>query len=527
MREVSVSVQGLSATLHAGVIDTELMATYEFKERIYGGRRNGRFRDVVSEEPIFIRNGKYIRCGIGAILFLARNNPFLSFNFTEILPERKPLPKMEIPQKVLDSPKWKVNGKERWYFHEALEACSKNHSGTIKLPTGSGKTVIELTLAYNQLREIGSGLIIVPTNTIKDQFLKSASQFGIELRDYREWLCDFESDKKSIIISLPIVLYNDITSSTLDPKIKEKLLSIQWIIGDEVHHAGCETWNGIFMGLPNLSRGYGMSALPVTESLQQSVNFSSVSLEDALTISTVGPVIYEKSTKELKDFLNIPSLINFKYTWPKDRWPDQQTDDWHKLRQLQHKNTERLEVIANVIRILIERKYRTIIHVGEKKLGTELLKLVNSDKCATWYGGGEVEVSEELYRKIMEAEGVDLRGSMPKISTDLLRKYLGTLIFGTIGTSHLIEGLDLDSPLNALVLVEGKKARQILQKCGRIVRPDVKPSIIVNIMDEGLWILPKHSKERKDWIQSEFDTDTYNAQSLSHLETILAMIEKR
>jgi hypothetical protein len=113
------------------------------------------------------------------------------------------------------------------------------------------------------------------------------------------------------------------------------------------------------------------------------------------------------------------------------------------------------------------------------------------------------------------------------ISEGLLRNLLGKKIFGVIGTTHLVEGLDLDSPLNALVLVEGKKPRQILQKCGRIVRPDKKPSVIINIMDDGLWILPKHSKERKDWIQSEFDTDTYNVQSLNHLESVLSLIENK
>jgi len=65
-----------------------------------------------------------------------------------------------------------------------------------------------------------------------------------------------------------------------------------------------------------------------------------------------------------------------------------------------------------------------------------------------------------------------------------------------------------------------------LQKCGRIVRPDEKPSVIVNLMEDGLWVLPRHSKERREWIQNEFDSDVYNVKSIEELKSALDMIEK-
>jgi hypothetical protein len=233
-----------------------------------------------------------------------------------------------------------------------------------------------------------------------------------------------------------------------------------------------------------------------------------MSIDDAMTISTVGPIIYEKSTKELKDFLNIPKLINLHYKWPKDKWADQRTDDWHKLRQLQYKNIERLSLIANVIRLLIDREYNTIVHVSEKELGIDLLKLVGNNKCVAWYGGG----------KVISVDG-------KQYSTNWLRKESGSSILGIIGTQHLIEGLDLDTPLNAIVLIDGKDSRQVLQKCGRIMRPDMRPSIIVNLMDQGLWILPRHSEQRKQTIQDEFNSDVYDATSLDQLALTLDMMK--
>jgi hypothetical protein len=222
-----------------------------------------------------------------------------------------------------------------------------------------------------------------------------------------------------------------------------------------------------------------------------------------MTISIVGPVIYEKSTRELKDFLNVPKLINLHYTWPENKWAAQKTDNWHKIRELQYENVERLSLIADVVRLLINRGYNTIVHVGEKELGVDLYKLVNDERCVCWYGGGEVI-------------GFD-------IDVELLRQRAGSSILGMICTSHAIEGLDLDSPLNAIVLIDGKKARQILQKSGRIVRPDERTSVIVNFMDHGLWILPGHSNARAETIQSEFDSDVYNVTSINQLITVLDM----
>jgi superfamily II DNA or RNA helicase len=486
-----------------GILEGDLTARTEVKVRIRGGKDSGRFKTEISYDPCYYENEDgTITCGLGAILFLTKNNPFVAISFASIQPDRAMLVRIEIPQGVLNHPKWLVNSKERWYFYEALEACRKKHCGTVKLPTGSGKTVIELVLAYNQLQEIGTGIILVPTNTIKDQFVRSAKEFGIPLIDYRGWLGDSDHSPK-IVISLPTVVYNDILE--IRKLVLHKHRVITWIIADECHHTAAKTWNTIFLGLPNLTRSHGFSALPVKSSSQLALNFAGMSIEDAMTISIVGPVIYEKSTKELKDFLNIPRLINLYYTWPKDRWSDQKTDDWHKLKALQYKNVERLSLIANVIRLLIDREYNTIIHVGEKGLGIELLRLVDNEKCVAWYGGGEVK-------------GQD-------INVETIRRSAGKEILALICTSHAIEGLDLDTPLNAVVLIEGKDPRQALQKCGRITRPDRRPSIIINLMDQGLWILPRHSEQRRDTIQREFDSDLYNATSLDQLALTLDMMK--
>jgi superfamily II DNA or RNA helicase len=520
-REVSVKVQGLCCTFPKGIIEGDLTARTEVKERIHSGINRGRFKSRTSYDPVYFEGDKdTIACGIGAIIFLAKNNPLVSINFSSIEPKRNPLSKIEIPPQLLSSPKFSVGGKRRWYFYEGLEACRKTHCGTIKLPTGSGKTAIALTLAYNQATQLGTGIIIVPSNTIKDQFIKSAKEFGIRIADYRDWVNNSDSEVVNdafpqILITHPTVLYNDILEvrKWIVHKAKEDMRSvmykhhgINWIIGDEIHHAGCETWITIFLGLRNLTRSHGFSALPVEESSELAINFAGMSIEDAMTISIVGPVIYEKSTKELKDFLNIPKLINLKYEWPKNKWADQKTDDWQAIRALMKVNEERTALIAMIIRLLIDRDYNTIVHVAEKEFGLELFKKVDSPRCACWYGGKDTLTD---------------KGRVP---VEKLRQQAGSEIVAMICTSHAVEGLDLDSPLNAIVLIDGRKPRQILQKCGRITRPG-KPSVVINLVDRGLWVLPKHSEERRKVIQEEFDSDSYDVNSLAELVTVLNLIE--
>lgn len=524
MRYVSVRVQGLSCNFDSGIINSDLIARTDVKTRIHGGKNHGRFKTSISLDPVYSKNEKdnTITCGIGALLFLAKNNPFISIDFSSIDPERTSLRKIDIPPKILESSKWLVNGKERWYFHEALQTCRKNHCGTVKLPTGSGKTPIALTLAYNQAAQLGTGIILVPSHTIKDQFIKSAKDFGIQISDYREWLRTSDPELinafPEILITSPTVLYNDIIEvrKWVIHKSKEDMRpvmykhhGIKWIIGDEVHHAGCETWITIFLGLKNLTRSHGFSALPVESFSQLAINFAGMSINDALTVSIVGPVIYEKSTKELQDFLNIPTLINLHYEWPKDKWADQKTDDWHAIRALMYENKERITLISGVIRLLIERGYNVITHVAEKEFGLDLLGAVDSTRCVCWFGGKETISNGET------------------ITVEILREQAGTDILSMICTSHAIEGLDLDSPLNAVVLIDGKKPRQILQKCGRITRPDKRPSVIINLMDHGLWVLPRHSKERSETIQEEFDSDVYDVRSIEQLIQTLNLINRK
>jgi superfamily II DNA or RNA helicase len=506
MRTFHASVSGVSVTLPKNSMEAELTSRQVVKQKAYGGKNNGRWLEQEKDIPVFVREKDRIRCGLGAVLFLSKQNPFIDIEFESFEPERNPLAPFTIPKGITNSPKWLVKGKERWYFHEALDSCRKSYCGTVKLCTGSGKTPIILTLAYNQSLQIGSGLILVPTLTIRNQFMKSAQSFGIEVREYREWLYDLEYGKRSsIIISTPGVVTNDLDNN--DSLIKEKHSELTYVIADEAHHSSCDTWQSIFMKLPNLQRSHGFSALPIENNNKLAHNFSGLSYEDALTISCVGPIIYERSTKELKDFLNIPSLINITYEWPKHH-SETYYDNWHEVRQLIQNEKPRSELISDIMGFLCDKGYVCITHVKEIAYAETLTDLCGTGKVVTWKGGNKV------YNGLMEYK------------VDELRDLIGKEIFGLVCTSHGIEGLDIQGiPINVTIMSEGQKVRQTIQKTGRAVRPGEHPALVINIFDSGISILPRHAKDRSDAIQTEFDSDIYQAKNLKEFREIVSQIE--
>src|SRR5205085_9701265 len=132
MRTYSSSVVGLSVTLPINSIEWELTAKRTTKQKIYGGANNGQWKSQETDVPVYtkVRNG--IQCGLGAVLFLAQQNPFIHINFESFEPERKALDEFVIPKGITGSDKWLVKGKERWYFREALQACRQAFCGTCK-----------------------------------------------------------------------------------------------------------------------------------------------------------------------------------------------------------------------------------------------------------------------------------------------------------------------------------------------------------------------------------------------------------
>lgn len=500
---IPVDVRGLRCSL-SREHEQLFMSEYSTLEKVYGGYRNGQFEEVITEELVGYYDGDQIVVGLGGLMWLSKKS-VARFKFSSFSPARVALNcPPNIPTAIIESPKWRVRGKDRFYFHEALQACLQNIVGTVKLPTGSGKTEIELTLANTLDKKVGTGVILVPTHLIKSQFLKRARRYNLDnVVDYEDYRGQ-EIPENVTLVSTPTMLLNDIMSTPNE--------SIYWVIGDEIHHAGCETWTQILMNLPNATRSYGFSALPVDPAAYHARGFRQISYDDARTISAVGPIIYQKSAIELKDFLNIPDIINLYFKWDPDSLPNQESENsWARLQSWLTSNDKRNQLIADALEVLHEYNYSSILFVPVKAQGIDILGRCKGSAC--WYGGGEFHVSSDL---------ADLEDIDPQV----LESHFGDRIWNLTVTRHAYEGLDFDEPLNASVMQSGKSKLDTRQQTGRIVRPSSQPSLVINIFDNGVAAFPRQSRERADNIIQEYGSTYHNVHSIEELRSKIQSIIK-
>ena len=515
MIKIPVKVQGLKCFID----NVDLKPYFESKTqkytKIYGGKDHGKMVWKEVNEKLYKsvpKKGFWV--GYGAIQWLNKHSKEINFEIEEVSPNRGAITEpLLIPDDLKNNPKFTVRGKERFYFYEALKQCFNHPLGTIKLPTGSGKTPTQLTLAHNQSKYVGLGMILVPTIIIRDQFIESAKKFGINAVDYDNF--NINSPDNTVFITTHHVICSHLKDKAKKKETLEKLKKVRWVLVDEAAHATCASWFDILLKLENCERCHGFSALPVAYETEKGESFDDLDSDDARTIGILGPVLYEKSAHELSDFLNIPKLINIKYQWPEEHplldnkeWGDlKNSKTWHGIKKAVEINEDRLFFIINIYKHLIDNGYKVITFVSSKKYGENLLKLCNSPYIACWYGGGEAFTKDA------------------KISVEELRKGFGNKFFGLILTSHGIEGLDFDNPLNILLLHEGKDIRRTTQMNGRIARPDNKPSIVINICDRGCYILPKHANQRSGDTIKEFGSEFVNCSTFSDFTEQLQIIE--
>lgn len=516
MITIPVKIQGLKAFIE----DIELKKFFESitkkYTKIYGGKDHGKMAWKEVNEKLYKsvpKKGFWV--GYGAVEWLNKHSKEISFEITNVSPSRGELTKpLIVPEKLKNHPKFTVRGKERYYFYEALEACFKHSQGNIKLPTGCGKSPIQLTLAYNQSQYIGTGMILVPTLIIKEQFIESGRNFGIEILDYTDF--DINNCENKIYITTHHIICSHLKDKEKKKQTLKKLKTIKFSIIDECAHATCTSWFDILLKLDNCERCHGFSALPVAYETENGESFHDLDSNDARTIGILGSVLYEKTAKDLKDFLNIPTLVNIKYQWPEDHpflsnedWESlKASKTWHGIKTAVEVNEDRLFFIVNIYKHLIEHGYKVITFVSSKKYGETLLKLCDSPYIACWYGSGQAFTKDH------------------KMSVEKLREEFGTNLFGLILTSHGIEGLDFSNPLNVLLLHEGKDIRRTTQMTGRIARPDDKPSIVLNVCDRGCYILPKHADQRSGDTVKEFGSKFLNCSTFSDFVEQLQVIEE-
>ena len=382
----------------------------------------------------------------------------------------------------------------RPYQQQAVASWFANQGrGTLKMATGSGKTITALAIATELYHQIALQVLVVicPYRHLVTQWGRECEKFNLQpilaFENVRNWQSLLSTQLYNICAGNQRFLTVIATNSTLikdgfQSQLKyfpEKTL----IVGDEVHNLGTTR---VEESLPrHLGLRLGLSATPErhfdergTDSIFQyfgSVLPPELNLEDAIRLGALVNYLYYPILVELTE---AESIIYHKLTsrigWALKKNPDSDIDDSEFLTGL-----------------LIQRS--RLIGNAQNKLTA--LKQIMSNRLHTshtlfYCGEGSVPSLEDAIDHPHETErqftavsrilGLELgyrintyTAETPLQQREELRRQFETgELQGLVAMRCLDEGVDIPAIRTAVILASSTNPRQFIQRRGRILRPD-------------------------------------------------------
>jgi len=373
----------------------------------------------------------------------------------------------------------------RDYQNEAINNWFKNNGrGTLKMATGSGKTIVGLAIASRLYEKLGleALLIVCPYRHLVTQWQREARKFGIEpllafesRKKWVDWLTANLSAKAYKKGFLTVITTNaTFTKETFQTKLKyfpKKTL----LIADEVHNLGAKH---LREALPdNIKLRLGLSATPERW-------FDDAGSE--AIFNYFGPVLEPQFT--LKDALEKKALVPYRYypilVYLTDAEIEQYLAITAKIGQLLA--GKKVDEDDPAMTSLLTQRSR-LVAVASNKLDAlrELMSKKSDDSHMLFYcgdGSVEEESSKEVSRhvdvvcKLLGSElgfRVDTyTAETPLEERESLRERLDSgELQGLVAIRCLDEGVDIPSIKSAVILASSSNPRQFIQRRGRILRP--------------------------------------------------------
>lgn len=392
--------------------------------------------------------------------------------------------------------------------YEAGIAMLKSQCGTVKSPTGSGKTEIMAGVARYLWEERGwRTVVVVPKAGLLIQTVKRFNKYydgDIRVGMYGDGV----REPGDIVVGTAqtLISFKPRTKTVgrgrkkrkqvipYDAEIRTMLHEYEVLMLDECHHSSSVTWEDIALFSGALRR-YGLSGTPLKNS----------EVADMRMIGATGSLIYTCETKTLIDEGRAakPKIVmvgcedifgpEMEKVWTMTR--DEVTGKWRRYPKVApYKDAYRQAIVENdkfnreVVRAtewLVDHGKRTLILCRQKahwKRLAELLDGTGIDYRAVW-GATETEEREDVKAMFGDKK---------------LKVILASTIFD--------EGEDVPG-IEAVVLAEGVKAcTNVLQRIGRGMRKKTEGVNEVWVVDFVPTCHPKlveHGCERADAYEAE------------------------
>ena len=378
----------------------------------------------------------------------------------------------------------------RQYQQQAVANWFANKGrGTLKMATGSGKTITALVIATELHRKIGLQVLLVvcPYRHLVTQWARECQKFNLEpvlaFESVRSWQSQLSSELYNVHsgnqLFLTVVTTNDtLMSSGFQsqlPYFPDKTL----IVGDEAHNLGARRRE------ESLPRRVGLRlALSATPERY---------FDDAGTQSLFdyfGPVLAPEFT--LKDAIQQGALVHYLYYPVLVELTDVEARAYAKLTRkigrallFRGRDVEQVDSEDEELTPLLMQRARMIGAADNKleALRTLMAKRLNTQHTLFYCGDGSVETkavaSLRQLQEVARILGVELgyRVSTYTAETpleereDLRHQFETGELQGLVAIRCLDEGVDIPAIKTAVILASSGNPRQFIQRRGRVLRP--------------------------------------------------------
>ncbi len=384
----------------------------------------------------------------------------------------------------LGTPRIPPTLKLRNYQRQAVASWFRNQGrGTLKMATGSGKTIIALAIATELYQQIGLQVLLVvcPYCHLVTQWQRECKKFNLQpilaFENVYNWQDKLSTQLYNIKSGNQFFLTIITTNSTLIKEGFQSQLKFfpakTLIIGDEVHNLGSTK---VEVSLPrNIGLRLALSATPEryyddegTEAilayfgkiLQPEFGLAEAIRQGALVSYFYYPIFVELTPTEALTYAKLTKRIGWALS-----------------------KNEKLD--NNTLTSLLVKRSR-LIGAAENKLA--ILKKLMSQRLHTshtlfYCGDGYVENYEADYHTQIEAVtrilGKELGYRVNTYTADtplpererLRQQFERGELQGLVAIRCLDEGVDIPAIKTAVILASTSNPRQFIQRRGRILRP--------------------------------------------------------
>lgn len=375
----------------------------------------------------------------------------------------------------------------RQYQRQAVANWFANQGrGTLKMATGSGKTITALAIATELYQKIGLQVLLVvcPYRHLVTQWARECQNFNLEpilaFENVHSWQSQLSTELYNIHSGNQPFLTVITTNATLIGEGLQSQLKYfpdkTLIVGDEAHNLGSRR---LEESLPrNIGLRLGLSATPEryfdedgTEALfnyfgsvlQPDLTLADAIRQGALVHYLYYPVLVELTEAETVAYAKLTKRIG-----------------WALMEE------EHINLNNDTLTSLLMQRARLIGAATNKLKALQQLMVGRLDTYNTLFycGDGSVEgsVSEESNRQLAAVArllGAELgyrvntyTAETPLVEREELRRQFETgELQGLVAIRCLDEGVDIPAVQTAVILASSGNPRQFIQRRGRILRP--------------------------------------------------------